>query len=231
METSTELDALAEALAEFQGAPKAVQRNRTVKVKGTTKNGKEYSYDFKYATLDHILDVIREPMKDTGLSVIQGVSADEGGLSITTRLMHKSGQWMESTMPIYLGPDKSPQAVGSAITYAKRYSLTAMLGIVADEDDDGNAAEGNQMDVQGRKSPTQKAAPKQKADADPEHVRMAKGLLAKLQQCGAAAETDALWDESQPILADIQKASDATFKHITAQFDKAKKALAEKEAA
>jgi hypothetical protein len=72
-----------------------------------------------------------------GISVAQMTAVTDTGLTVATRLMHKSGQWLESTYPVSY--DK-PQAMGSAITYARRYSLSAICCISADDDDDANAA-------------------------------------------------------------------------------------------
>jgi len=65
------------------------------------------------------------------------VRDDRGELLLVTRLYHASGQWLQSTVPIEA--DRSSQAMGSATTYGKRYSLQALLSLAADEDDDGNA--------------------------------------------------------------------------------------------
>ena len=66
----------------------------------------------------------------------------EGELNLVTMIAHSSGQWMKSYLPIYPA-DKKSQTIGAAITYAKRYGLSAMLGIVADDDDDdGESAQG-----------------------------------------------------------------------------------------
>lgn len=214
MRTSEQINEIAAALAEFQGADKKVEKNRTVKVRGKTKTGSDFEYNFKYATFDHIIEVTREPLRKEGLSFIQGVSHDENGLCVTTRLMHKSGQWMESTMPIYLGADRNPQAVGSAITYAKRYALTAMLGIAADEDDDANAAEGNQMEVRGRKEPAQpkKAAPAPSKE-EPHHVKDARAIVLAAEKV-KPDEWDAFFDGLGPRLADIKEASEATHEFV-----------------
>ena len=160
MRTSDTIAALAAALAAFQGGLEQPDKNRTVKVKGTTKDGKAYSYDFKYATFDNILAKARDSLSKNGLSVVQMIGRDENGLVLTTRIGHKDGEFIEDTMPVLVGSDKSPQAIGSAISYTKRYSYCAALGIVAEEDDDGNAAEGNQVEVQGRKNGVKTASPK-----------------------------------------------------------------------
>jgi hypothetical protein len=91
----------------------------------------------KYADLAEIRDTVTPALSKHGIAVVNGTDATEGGLHVVTRLIHKSGQWIESRFPIAY--DK-PQTMGSAITYGKRYNLAAVANIAADEDDDANAA-------------------------------------------------------------------------------------------
>jgi len=92
----------------------------------------------KYATLAGIRDGIAPVLSRHGLAVIQGTACPASGPVVTTRLVHTSGQWLESEYPFSL--DK-PQQMGSALTYARRYCLAAICGIASEEDDDGNAAQ------------------------------------------------------------------------------------------
>ena len=94
----------------------------------------------KYATLASVWDTIRKPLTDNGLAVTQHTAwRDEAGVMIlTTQLHHISGEVMESEYPV-LADYANPQRIGSALTYARRYSLMALVG-VAPEDDDGQAA-------------------------------------------------------------------------------------------
>ena len=97
----------------------------------------------KYAELSAYVEMIRPILKDHGFAVSQSTKTDEGGISVKTVLFHESGESIESEW-LTLHPDKNtPQGAGSAITYARRYSLTAFLGLVSEgEDDDGAAASG-----------------------------------------------------------------------------------------
>ena len=147
MRTSDSIADLAGALALAQGAFANPSKDRTVKVK-SKKTGVEYS--FSYATFAAVLDSVRKPLADNGLSFVQVTSADEHGHLITTRLMHASGQWMEFDTPVFVSDEGGPQAFGSGVTYAKRYALTSLLGITADEDDDANAAAGNSYQMRAR---------------------------------------------------------------------------------
>ena len=128
MRTSEQIDQLAAALAAAQGAFPAVTKNRTATV--PTKTGGTYSY--RYADLTDLLDAVRPVLSANGLAVVQGGTGER----MVTRLVHTSGQWIEAdgTLP---ATQATPQGLGSAITYARRYWLTALLGIAAEEDDDG----------------------------------------------------------------------------------------------
>lgn len=144
MKTSDNIADLAAALATAQGEFTNPDRNRTVKV--ALRSGS--SYQFAYATLDGILSVVRGPLSSHGLAVIQAVATEsvEGQgvlVTVTTRLLHASGQWLESDM-LAISPGEI-QAIGSTITYLRRYSLVSLLAIAAEEDDDGNVAAGNQV--------------------------------------------------------------------------------------
>jgi len=93
----------------------------------------------KYAPLDAVWDVVRVPMAKHGLAVAQHfVITPEGTCALVTTLGHKSGQFIRGYYPVG-AKSADPQHVGSAVTYARRYSLSAMLGVVSpEEDDDGN---------------------------------------------------------------------------------------------
>lgn len=96
----------------------------------------------KYANLASVRDSIRDELAKNGLSVTQfPCKAPDGFVGLRTILLHKSGQHIEDTFFMPVKDHNNPQAVGSALTYAQRYALMAVVGI-APEDDDGNAAKG-----------------------------------------------------------------------------------------
>jgi hypothetical protein len=107
-------------------------------IEGAKKDSANPFFKSTYADLASVWDACRKPLTDHGLSVAQTAATDEGGVGITTILMHASGQWLRDTLVMKPVKD-DPQGVGSCITYARRYALAAMVG-VAPEDDDGNAA-------------------------------------------------------------------------------------------
>jgi len=101
-----------------------------------SKDAKNPFFKSDYATLSNILEAIKEPLDSNGLTFVQFPDGENG---LTTRLMHESGEWLEATYKMV--PAKNdPQGLGSAITYQRRYSLGAVLGLNIDNDDDGNAA-------------------------------------------------------------------------------------------
>lgn len=136
-EQSENINELATALAKAQG-----------KITGALKDSSNPFFKSKYADLAACWDSCREPLSDNGLSVIQVPSADDIGVTVTTILAHSSGQWIKSTLRM-VPKDGSPQSVGSAITYARRYALAAMVGL-AQIDDDGNAASQPDKRADGR---------------------------------------------------------------------------------
>lgn len=93
----------------------------------------------KFASLPVTFEEVRPVFSKYGLSFIQAVSTTEKGNFLITRLMHKSGQWMQSEMLLIL-PKQDMQGLGSATTYAKRYQICAFAGVAGDQDDDGNQA-------------------------------------------------------------------------------------------
>lgn len=152
-EQSESINELAGALAKAQG-----------KITGALKDSSNPFFKSKYADLASCWDACREALSEVGLSVIQttqrgepviikwdtgdvesggelkSYSVDSHEIVISTMLLHSSGQWIRSHLPL-IPRDITPQGIGSAITYGRRYGLTAIVG-VAQVDDDGNAASG-----------------------------------------------------------------------------------------
>jgi len=130
---SDSINELAAALAKVQAIMPAAKMNAT---NPFLKN--------KYADLGSVIEAARAPLSTNNLSISQLVSGNDEAISVTTMLMHSSGQWLESTVSMAVGVEKgksAAQVAGSIITYLRRYSLASILGIYADEDSDGNAPE------------------------------------------------------------------------------------------
>lgn len=132
---SDSITAIAKAMMVFQE-----------KVGTVPRNGTNPHFKSKFATLDDIVATIKAPMKEAKLSYVQMPSGEN---CLVTVLMHDSGEFMESTVKMKPSKD-DPQGQGSAITYMRRYSLSAMLGLATEEDDDGNGASGNSGSAAGK---------------------------------------------------------------------------------
>lgn len=130
MQMSENINELATALAKAQG-----------EMKNAGKTSDNPFFKSKYADLAEILNAVREPLSKYGLSISQlydGMGVPDKTITVTTLLMHSSGQYISNSAN-YPVAKADIQGVGSAITYARRYSLAAILGL-SQEDDDGNAA-------------------------------------------------------------------------------------------
>ncbi|MCR4331804.1 MAG: ERF family protein [Sulfuricaulis sp.] len=150
MQHSEQLNELATALAAAQA-----------ELRHAPKTSENPFFRSHYADLASVWDVCRPVLGKHGLSVVQLPGTSENGVSITTMMLHKSGQWIADTLTIPM-EKSTPQSMGSAITYGRRYALSAVVGI-ASEDDDGNDAErhGNngKQNTTPPKMPTKPAEP------------------------------------------------------------------------
>lgn len=123
------------------------------------KDAKNPFFKSKYATLNAVYEAVAEALLKNGLSVIQPIVGD----AVETTLVHTSGQFITSSCPIVCAKQNDPQAMGSAITYARRYSLASLLGVMTDEDDDGEKAMARPAPKQSVKE-SPKAEKKQEKD-------------------------------------------------------------------
>jgi hypothetical protein len=127
MTHSAQIDELSTALSKAQGL-----------IEGAKKDAANPFFKSKYADLASVWDACRAALAVNGLAVIQSPAAEGTRVSVDTLLTHSSGQWVAGTVSVTAKED-SPQAIGSAITYLRRYALQSFVG-VAPEDDDGNLA-------------------------------------------------------------------------------------------
>ena len=121
---SESIKELATALASFQK-----------EIGNVAKDATNPFFKSKYASLENVISTVKPVLAKHGLSFSQ--FPDEDGL--TTTLMHSSGEYLQASAKLLL-KDQTPQGHGSAITYLRRYALSAILGIATEDDDDGNAA-------------------------------------------------------------------------------------------
>lgn len=154
MKHSESLSKLAAALAAAQAEMPTISKNAT-----------NPAFRSKFANLDGILETIRPVLARHGLSIVQGATTPDrneaGGIAaftVETMLLHTSGEWITSgaIMPLV---KQDPQGAGSAMTYGRRYSVSALLALATDEDDDANAASKPQA-ARRSTSPAQSAVAK-----------------------------------------------------------------------
>ena len=114
----------------------------------------------KYATLGAVIDVSKKVLEDNGLVVTQLSTSNENRVGVTTMLMHDSGEWIDSTCTVAIEGKNIAQEAGKAITYLRRYSLSSLLNLYAEEDNDANTPKRAEKATEG-KSTAKKAKPEQ----------------------------------------------------------------------
>jgi len=194
MEQSEAINELATALAKAQGVMSNVVADQKAVIQTQTKG----TYSYNYADLASVLEGIRKPLSENGLCVVQGIEIGEGSAMITTQLLHTSGQWLRTHLAMPIPREATPQNIGSAITYGRRYSLTALIGLAA-EDDDGKAASEKQID-----QPRQATRPQ-----PPTPAREVKELPKAAPKDAASPETETKGD---PAIVRHQHMSQAAMK-------------------
>ena len=193
MKTSEAIDQIATALAVAQS-----------KMKPAVKDSTNPHFKSKYADLTSVWESCREGLTANHVATVQNVETVDGRVLVTTRLIHKSGQWIE------FGPLSVPMqkvdahGVGSAVSYARRYALSAAVGVVTD-DDDGNAA------VSGEAAPANAPAMKNKLAAVQSGAKVPEPKIEPPAQLSEAA----LKEAAKMIRKELDKAPDmATVEEI-----------------
>lgn len=184
---SVELGELAAALAKAQG-----------QIRNAVTDSENPHFRSKYADLASVWDACRGALSANGLAVMQRVSTSAEGVVITTQLLHSSGQWVKdsATFPV---AQRTPQGIGSAITYGRRYALSALVGVAQGEDDDGNAD--SAPPSQERRASRQVAAkvarvaepkpapvPMESRETDAAHLRARRSKIWKRAESAGATE-------------------------------------------
>ena len=119
-------------------APAMVKAQRAMR--NAIKDAKNPHFKSMYATLQSVLEAVKEPLADNGLALVQSPSGTGEYAGLVTMLLHESGEWLQGEMTLATG-NAGPQGAVSSVTYARRTAVLAMCGIAADEDDDGEAAQ------------------------------------------------------------------------------------------
>lgn len=137
------------ALAKAQSELKNPEKNQTATIRGRTKDGTPYSYEYDYADLASGLDVIRPVTGKNGIFFYQMVTKDGGQLLLITRIGFED-EWVDAELP--LGPSgviSDPQKLGALITFLRRYELFPMVGVAGESDKEGEILE-EDPDVKAR---------------------------------------------------------------------------------
>lgn len=205
MKRSEQINELAAALCKFQG-----------EVTNPKKTANNPHFGRKYTPLDELVNTVKPIMLKHGLSFFQNTWTEGENVVITTMLLHESGQHIESDemkLPGHQmlkggGKAWNAQGAGSAITYGRRYQLSAVLGIASEEDDDGN-------DVSGGQGGGNKSNQSQKRRDEGQHREPA----AANQQPAAADQQPAAATEGEPVKLSTSQVG--LIKSLTAKVAKA----------
>jgi len=136
MNQSDSIANLAAALVKFQQDCPPITKNKTATIPG--KDGKS-GYSYNYADLGDTLTTTGPHLAANGLAVSQSASSDGQFVTCSTTIFHSSGEWLESDY-FMLPAGGTPQTAGSALTYCRRYSYSAAVGVASEDDDDGAGA-------------------------------------------------------------------------------------------
>ena len=155
MKKSESIKEIAGALALAQVDFPAIKKDKSANIR--MKSGGEFTYG--YADLQSILSACLPLLNKQGISVVQTSDVEQGLVIVTTTLMHSSGEFLEGSLslPIVETGNNAIQAIGSTITYARRYHLSGMIGVASEADDDANGAGSGKAPG---KAPVKKGAPK-----------------------------------------------------------------------
>jgi hypothetical protein len=169
MDRSEQLNELAAALAKAQATFADAPKSR----EGQARGGK-----YKYATLGDIWDACRESLTANGLSVSQfALPSEPGCVLLTTMLLHSSGQFISGTESIPVTGELNPQTYGSAMTYARRYGLAAIVGVVTDDDDAQSVSQSGQRPQQQQR-PQASRQPEQRPESSGDRTAAGQGARA-----------------------------------------------------
>jgi len=196
---STNISELAKALCKAQS-----------ELEPASKDSQNPFYKNKYADLATMQDVSRKPLCDNGLIVTQLPFTRGKCVGVKTILLHTSGQWIKATLSFEM-QKTDPQSCGSAITYARRYSLAAIVGI-AQEDDDGEKAMNRSKKEAPKASSTSKIP---KADLTTKQL-----IIESAKTRFASSDDFKLFRVDGGLVEDLNKASEPELKKLLEQVEK-----------
>ena len=202
---SQEIGELAAALAAAQATFTFASKDSTAAMGNAGKR--------KYADLQSVLEAVREGLTANGLAVVQAPMPAENGIKLRTTLAHKSGQWMASELCLPQDKMGGVQGMGSALTYARRYALAAMVGIAQDDDDGETAMQESRKAQKQRVQQTRQQAAENNPDApSPEMFR---ALMAALTERGCKEREEYLAELSGFFGREVKSSKELTTAEIS----------------
>lgn len=204
MSHSPEIDQIAAALAGAQADLPVVTKSQTAKV--PTKGG---SYSYSYASLSDVVRAGSPVLAKHGLAFTASPDTIDGRLMLVGRLIHTSGQWISGELPL---DGRTPQEIGSALTYGRRYLYGALTGLVTDDDDDGELATRAAERRHERQQHQRQAPERQRPTAD--QVARLRGLFAELHVSAADQIAGAIYIAGREVSALAELDRDEVARYI-----------------
>ena len=205
MNKSESIASLAKALAAAQS-----------ELENATKNSQNPHLKNRYEDLAEILNTARPCLSKHGLSFSQHPAFDAGMVHVETILLHESGEWISSIISAPV-QKSDPQGVGSAVTYCRRYSLAAIIGL-SQEDDDGHAASNGKPNGAPKQAPKPAPAPQPTTAPQPEAMMsdaQRKMLMALYGDCPREErlrDANEILKAAKPMMVDIISFSELSLK-------------------
>lgn len=218
MRTSADTERLDAALSAAQAELQNPHKSKTAKMKGKSRAGNEYEISYSYADIADVLTDARPVLAKHKIAMAQATAIAGGALILVTRLSH-DGQWIEGDYPVCtIGGDH--QEMGKGMTYARRYALTAMLGIAAEDDTDGEGAARSGAPANGSARPAAAPPPAKPASNGSATLdEQADRLIRAVQGAGTADEVRELASRAGRLHTDLQRERPARVPELQAAID------------
>lgn len=205
MHTSEQIDKIAAAFAKAQAEIGTVKKDQKADA------GK---FGYTYASLANVCEAIAPALAKHGLAVTQAITQDPRQVTITTRLWHASGQWIENDCTVPVGSGGGAQAVGSAISYGRRYGLSALVG-VATSDDDGAKAQEHAPKLR-KEAPAKQQQPKAQPKPQQKRWTIAE-LIGQLREATEQKQLPVIGARLKALRLTAEQHDEATREYLAAQ--------------
>ena len=211
-------DTLASALAQLQSDLPRITKGETARVTGKSKDGTPISYTYAYAGLAHVSDTVLKALGSLGMSwVTRPTLNEQRDFVLAYKLQHTCGDKEEGEYPLQKG---TPQEMGSAITYARRYALCAVTGVAPDDDDDDGAAATKAATTRRQQKTAPPAAPAEPPTESPfnkpdtEEQRKQRKMHALFNTVGMRLREERLQYTSEVIGRPVETSKDLTEREL-----------------